>query len=269
MQECSFSKYSGCGNDFILFNNLAGHFPTQDSNLIRRLCHRKHGIGADGVILLDASKSSDFGMRIFNSDGTEAEMCGNGLRCLMKFIEAQGFDKEECTIQTMHRRLRAKKYGDLVETYLGAPKDLRWEITLNIEFQNYTIDCLDTGVPHAVIFVDNVKGIEVNRLGPLFRYHQAFAPRGTNVNFVQASDNNTIRIRTYERGVEEETLACGTGAAASAIAAARKYKMALPVKVAFESGDTVEVDYKVLDGVIEEVIQRGPARKLFQGVVTL
>lgn len=269
MQECSFSKYSGCGNDFILFDNLAGHFPTQDSNLIRRLCHRKHGIGADGVILLERSSSADFGMRIFNSDGTEAEMCGNGLRCIMKFIESLGFDKQEFTIQTMHRKLRVKKHSDLVETYLGAPKDIRWNQRVNVEGKEFSLDSLDSGVPHVVLFVDNVESINVNRLGPLFRYHQAFAPRGTNVNFVQVVGPDRIRIRTYERGVEEETLACGTGAAAAAIAAAEKFQLPLPVKVTFESGDTIEVDYKGSGRMIEEVIQRGPARKLFHGVVTL
>lgn len=196
-------------------------------------------------------------------------MCGNGLRCLMKFIEAQGFKRSECSIETMHRKVRAKKSNDLVETYLGPPKEIRWNLPLNVERKEFCIDSMDTGVPHAVLFVEDVDSIDVDRLGPLFRYHQAFAPKGTNVNFVQLTASGTIQIRTYERGVEKSTLACGTGAAAAAIAAVEKFKIPLPVKVTFESGDTIEVDYKGRNGMIEEVIQRGPAHKLFHGVVTL
>lgn len=264
--ELPFSKYSGCGNDFIMVNNLAGHFPFEDSNLIRQLCHRQLGIGADGVILLCKAEKGDFRMRIFNSDGTEAEMCGNGLRCLMQFIQEQGFIRQEYSIQTMHRLLKVRLQGEHVEMEMGSPSNVLWDVPVETEGTKYQLDCMNTGVPHAILFVKDVDGINVNLAGPGFRYHEAFAPKGTNMNFVEVQGNR-LKLRTYERGVEQETLACGTGAAAAAIAAVKRFKLNLPVQVEFRSGDTVEVNFKETNGQIEDVIQVGPARKIFHGVI--
>lgn len=266
--QLPFSKYSGCGNDFILFNNLAGHFPTQNSNLIRRLCHRQLGIGADGVILLEKADKGDFRMKIFNSDGTEAEMCGNGLRCLMQFIREQGYVENEYSIQTMHRQLRVKLRNEQVEMEMGSPSNISWDVQVEFNDRSYKVDYLDTGVPHAILFVKNVEGINVNNEGPGFRYHAAFSPKGANMNFVEVVGNR-LKLRTYERGVEQETLACGTGAAAAVIAAVKKHRLKLPVQVEFRSGDSVEVDFKEKDGRIEEVIQTGPANKIFHGVIDI
>ncbi len=266
--QLSFSKYSGCGNDFILFNNLAGQFPAQDSNLIRRICHRQLGIGADGIILLEKAQKGDFRMRIFNSDGTEAEMCGNGLRCLMQFIREQGYKDNEYSIQTMHRQLRVKLKNDQVEMEMGSPSNVSWDVPVEISNKKYRVDYLDTGVPHAILFVEDVARINVNKEGSEFRYHSAFSPKGANMNFVEL-DGNRLKLRTYERGVEQETLACGTGAAAAVIAAVKKHQLKLPVQVEFRSGDTVEVDFKEKNGRIEEVIQTGPANKIFHGVIDI
>lgn len=267
--ELPFSKYSGCGNDFVLINNLAGQFPSQNCNLIRQLCHRQAGIGADGVILLEKGQKEDFRMRIYNRDGSEAEMCGNGLRCLMKFIQDQGIGSCKCVIETMHRQLQVEMQGDQVVMQMGAPQDICWGLNISVDNAAYTVDFLDTGVPHTLLFVENLDEICVDELGPKFRYHMQFAPRGTNVNFVKLSGPNSIRLRTYERGVEQETLACGTGAAAAAIGAGFRGYMQPPIRVEFKSGDSVEVDYQLQDGRILDVVQAGPAHKIFHGFITL
>lgn len=266
MTEIPFSKYSGCGNDFILINNRGGSLRLNEKT-IENLCDRNRGIGADGIIFLENGREgSDFGMRIFNRDGNEAEMCGNGLRCLGQFIYELGFDKKAYRIQTKERSLKIDFADGLIKAEMGDAVDLNMDLKLEIE--KNPLDCcfLNTGVPHAVVFVEDIKKISVNTLGRQIRHHEQFSPAGTNANFVQKNSDNQIAIRTFERGVENETLACGTGAAASAISACLKWNMNPPIEVVFSSGEKLEITFTHEGKAFTSITQTGPALKTFHGV---
>lgn len=244
-----FSKYSGCGNDFILIDNRSGEH-TAVLQAIPKLCDRHRGIGGDGVIFLETGK--DFRMKIFNRDGSCAAMCGNGLRCLAQFILDLGHEKKTYTIQTKERLLSIGFKEELIMTDMGHVQDLKAK----------SEDCytLNTGVPHAVFFVDALDTISVKKRGREIRFHPDFSPEGTNVNFVEKLSGNKIAIRTYERGVEDETLACGTGAAASAVAASLKWNLKSPIEVTFLSKETLLIDISE-----NKISQIGSAVKLFDG----
>lgn len=268
--DVAFSKYSGCGNDFILIDNRKELFPHNNSALIAKLCRRPEGIGADGIVLLENSQQADYRMRIFNADGFEAEMCGNGLRCLKKFIEALGVKASSLMIETKERKLKVEENGEGIMASLGEPKHIKLHLSLAIDNTSYVTHYLDTGVPHAVHFVNRLEEVDVNGLGRKIRFHDAFAPKGANANFVELQGEHHIALRTYERGVEQETLACGTGAAASAIAAVLIYHLKPPIKVETRSGIPLIVNL-IFDeqAVIKEVQQTGPASFHFQGTIAL
>lgn len=260
-----FSKYSGCGNDFIIIDNRSNFFPADQPTRIQELCARRTGIGADGVILLENSLHSDFRMRIFNADGYEAEMCGNGLRCLMKFIRDQGVTTEQCVVETYLRPLSARIANDLVTIDMGAPFDFRWNIPLSIEGNSYTVHHINTGVPHLIYFTNTLKEFPLEALGPKFRHHPFFAPQGANLNIVQLMPNGELCNRTFERGVEGETLACGTGCVAAAIAASLFYNLPAPIKVRPLSQETLLVDFTIERDTIQNLTMTGPAIKIFSG----
>lgn len=267
--EFAFSKYSGCGNDFIMIDNRSCTFPSNNAALISRLCRRPEGIGADGLILMEASRKADFKMRIFNSDGKEAEMCGNGLRCFNKFLLELGFTSPFHEIETMERKLQVRMAGENVKASMGDPKDIRMNILLLIDGKEYIVHYLDTGVPHAICFVDCVDDLPVNTLGREIRFHPIFQQKGANANFVHCSGASSLSIRTYERGVEQETLACGTGATAAAIAAYLKFKMKPPISVRTKSGESLTIDFTVHENQITNVTQSGPAMYHFKGSFAL
>lgn len=260
-----FSKYAGCGNDFILFDNRSLTFPADPHAIVDRLCHRQKGIGADGVILLENSQKAHFKMRIFNSDGSEAEMCGNGIRCLLKFIQDCGIQGNQFDIETMRKTLKVCFEMDDVAVEMGDPAEVRWEIPLS----PWMVHHLDTGVPHAVIFSDNMDSLNLNECGPKIRFHTMFAPRGANANFAQVDAKGVVYVRTYERGVEQETLACGTGATATALAAARIYGLKAPVKVKVRSGDILKIDFNLVGDNFTDVRLIGPVQYVFSGTIDL
>lgn len=263
----AFRKYSGCGNDFILIDNRKGIFPVVPDYIVH-LCRRKHGIGADGVILLEHSGTADFKMRIFNADGTEAEMCGNGIRCLLKFIRDLGYTNSAYKIETMHGRHHQLQFnGEEVQVGMPIPTEIRWDIYLTVGQSTWKIHHLDTGVPHAVLFVENIDQIDLENLGPKIRHHPKFAPRGANVNFASRVDSTTLRLRTFERGVEAETQACGTGATATAIAAAHEFGMSGPIQLITRSGQTLVIHFKREEGSITDVVMSGPATFVFSGEI--
>lgn len=267
MSSFSFSKYSGCGNDFILFDHRSSYISQE---MVSKLCHRQNGVGADGVILVERSDVCDAKMRIFNADGSEAEMCGNGLRCLAKFLQELGFPKKRLTIETMTQTLEVDYIDDHILATMGTPHSLKQNIDLAIEGEKFITHYIDTGVPHAVIFVDELENVAVTPIGRKIRHHPQFAPKGANANFVKVVSPNAISIRTYERGVEEETFACGTGATASALIAALNYNLKPPIKVNTRSKEYLEIDFKIDHaGVIKNVSQTGPARKKFSGTLDL
>lgn len=266
----SFSKYQGCGNDFILIDNRSLFFPSDNRALTRHLCDRWLGIGADGIICLELSSSCDVKMRILNADGSEAEMCGNGLRCLGQFMMECGFPPRRYTVETMQRKLTVEPCEGLIKISMGHPEDIREPFQLDLAGISYEAHFLNTGVPHTVLFVENLENIPVEAWGPMIRHHPHFAPQGTNVNFVEQMGLNELAIRTYERGVEGETLACGTGAAAAALVAALKKGAQAPIVVNTRSDEQLRIDFSLLaSGLPQDVWQIGPAKKTFSGLVEI
>lgn len=256
-----YSKYTGCGNDFIVIDNRQPVFFQFPS--IPHLCDRKAGIGADGIILLENSKSADYKMRIYNSDGSEAEMCGNGIRCLMKFLHEVGEKPSACSVETMLKQLRLELDGEQVCVEMGDPFDMQWDLSID----GLKMDYLNTGVPHAIIFVDELESINPNLIGPPIRYHREFAPKGTNVNFARLNPSGVVQVRTYERGVEAETLACGTGATATAIAASHRYRLKSPVRVLVQSGEQLKIAFEWQGKRPTQVMMTGPAKKVGGGTL--
>jgi diaminopimelate epimerase len=253
--KLSFAKYHGAGNDFILIDDRGETFPVEDAPLIARLCQHRTGIGADGLILLQLSKKADFRMRIFNCDGREADMCGNGVRCLADFIRRLGVPKEELTIETGAQITRCHFVGDKVCVAMGA---FRW-IDREVQIGPYKVYAVDTGVPHAVIFGE-AEG-DFNTEARAIRSHPQFQPHGVNVNFARL-ENGKIRTRTYERGVEDETLACGTGAAAVGVVAQELHGLA---SVAILPASEEEMHVEIEEG---KVTMTGPATFVFKGEIT-
>jgi diaminopimelate epimerase len=260
--QLDFYKYEGAGNDFILIDDRTAFFPIENSSLIQRLCHRQMGIGADGVILLQNSQNqdADFRMRIFNSDGKEASMCGNGLRCLIQFIHSLGFEKSPLSIQTKHAILTCYKEGESIRISMGMPEVREWELELPLKNETLSVYVLHTGVPHAVVFVTDLEKVDVEKVGREVRNHPYFAPEGVNVNFAYAHSQNQIQVRTYERGVEAETLACGTGATAVGFVSHQLQKSDSPVSILTRSNEVLRIHCKN-----DDVFLEGPAKFVFQG----
>lgn len=251
MSTISFVKYQGAGNDFILIDDRAHSF---DRSLPPLLCHRRFGIGADGVILLQTDSVADFRMRIFNPDGSEATSCGNGLRCLMQFIADLGLSFPSCRIATTHRIVRAQFVGDQICVEMG-----RAQAVQRVYIDEREIYFLDTGVPHAVLFVPDVQTMDLLQEGAALRHHPRFHPQGTNVNFVSLRSDGSLSVRTFERGVEGETLCCGTGAAAVGWVAVRK-GMRNPMPIHFAGGVLlIQIDTQ------GHITMTGEARKVFEG----
>ncbi|KAF3361517.1 Diaminopimelate epimerase [Chlamydiales bacterium STE3] len=270
MTEIAFSKYSGCGNDFLLIDNRDNHFPAHNSGFIARMCHRPSGVGADGVILLEQSQTADFKMRIYNADGSEAEMCGNGLRCLKKFIREKGITASPLKIETMTRQHQVELIADCVKATMGEPTDIQLNLSLSINGKTHIVHFLNTGVPHVIQFVDDLEKAPVEALGRTLRYHPHFMPRGANANFVTITESSSLSVRTYERGVEQETLACGTGATASAIAAALLFQLPAPIQIKTRSGQFLTIDFTIDEhNQITNVTQSGPATYHFKGSFAL
>jgi diaminopimelate epimerase len=262
--KLSFEKYSGCGNDFILIDNRSLQFPISQS-LIQQLCHRKQGIGADGLILLENAEFAHARMRIFNSDGSEAEMCGNGLRCFAKWLIALGYSSSPLKIQVMNRTLQTWQKGEEIGIEMAIDENIEWDISIAYEDQLLTLHYLNTGVPHVILFGTDIQRVDLMNLGPFLRHHLRWNPKGTNVTLAQAIDQQTYRVRTFERGVEGETLACGTGATAAALAAAHLFDISSPITIETLSKERLTVNYERQNGCFKQVTLIGPVRFLFKG----
>lgn len=262
-----FSKYSGCGNDFILLDNRQKSFPSSCKKSIAALCHRQLGIGADGVILVEHSTNADIRMRIFNSDGSEAEMCGNGIRCFKKYLHELQFKAPCYRIQTFHNILTVKDLQENVQVGLQISSLPIRSVLIPLDRKERRGFFLDTGVPHLVFFVEpeEFEHIDLNCVAPALRYHPLFAPGGTNVNICKITGMTEIAIRTYERGVERETLACGTGSAAGAIIAGLHYETSQPVNVRVASGERLSFTFDIQKGGCKNLTMTGPAHWLYSG----
>jgi len=265
-----FTKMNGAGNDFILADNRTSHIQIT-SEQVARLCHRQRGIGADGLMLLVpcASGKADWAWEFWNSDGSRAEMCGNGARCFARYIQRLTGAPGALTFETVAGIITANFHGARVTVNLTPPHSLRLAESVPLAGGATAIHSLNTGVPHAVIFVPDANGAMVNQVGAEVRYHAHFKPKGTNVNFAQVLGPNHIRVRTYERGVEGETLACGTGVSAAAMISARVHGFTSPIKVQVQGGDTLEVAFNTVGEGFSDVQLNGPADFVFNGRVEI
>ena len=265
-----FTKMNGAGNDFVLIDNRA-HRITLSRDQVVRLCDRHRGVGADGVLLLTpaASGKADWAWEFYNSDGSMGEMCGNGARCFARFVQQLTGVKGGLTFETEAGVITASFQGERVTVNLTPPIELRLNQQVPLMAGTEIIHSINTGVPHAVLFVPDADQAMVQQLGPEIRRHPHFSPKGTNVNFVQRLGPNHIRVRTYERGVEGETLACGTGVTASALVSARLHGFTSPVTVQVQGGDALEVSFRQADGRFADVRLSGPAEFVFEGRIEI
>ena len=265
-----FTKMNGAGNDFVLIDNRRGEVTLQPDQ-VARICHRQLGVGADGLMLLVPSKQgkADWAWDFYNNDGSTAEMCGNGARCFARFIQKHAGANGRTSFETIAGVIGATFEGERVRVNLTAPKDLRLNEQVDLSIGSTPVHSLNTGVPHAVIFVPDADKAMVQNIGPEVRFHKHFAPRGTNVNFAQVLGPGKIRVRTYERGVEGETLACGTGVTASALVSAKLHGFTSPVTVKVQGGDTLEVTFREEGGAFKDVHLAGPADFVFDGQIEI
>jgi len=269
-----FYKMNGAGNDFIVIDNRDLSI-SLDEDTIAALCDRHRGIGADGLLAVEpAEKGADYKFRYYNADGGEAEMCGNGARCFGFFTAHLGSEDEELpttvSFETIAGILTAEIIEEEVRIAMSEPKDLELKAPVEIEGLSIDLHSLNTGVPHVVGFVDDLENFDVVSNGLAIREHPHFEPNGTNVNFVKILASDHIAIRTYERGVEDETLACGTGMVASALIHHLLNGAESPVKVDVEGGDTLTIGFeKTGDTSFANVTLTGPADFVFEGEIEI
>ncbi len=266
MKKINFYKMSGSGNDFIIIDNRNNVVEEKNlSDFISSACRRKMSVGADGLILIENSKNIDFKWRFFNSDGSRAEMCGNGARCAARFAYINKIAGPKMSFETDAGIVLAQVKNGLVKIKMTEPKDLKFDFTIDAADEPVTVSSINTGVPHVVIPVDNIDDIEVVKLGRKIRYHKKFAPAGTNVNFFYPVNEDKIKIRTYERGVEGETLACGTGAVACALVYANKTNIKSPISVMTKSGGWLSIYFERKTDAFYNIYLKGDARIIYRG----
>ena len=262
-----FWKMHGAGNDFILVDDRGETFPASDSAWLERISARRNGVGCEGIILIQPSLASDFRMRFFNPDGKEAEMCGNGARCVARLAHDIGAAPKRMSMDTVAGKLEAEIIEDVVRLHMTQPTDWRLDAELDLDGQRVAYGFVNSGVPHVVVSVANLDEYDVPGIGRRIRYHADFAPAGTNANFIMATGASELRVRTYERGVEGETLACGTGVVASALIAGAMELVGPPVSVTAMSGDVLQVGYVGSGQDVHDVTLLGPAEYVYEGDV--
>ena len=265
MNALRFTKIEGTGNDFILFDNHNGFFKGDERDFFARICARRTGVGADGILLIQEGDQSPVRMRYYNSDGKIAEMCGNAARCAAYYAYHHNIvDTSEFMIQADDGLHLARVQRDIIEVEMVRPSDFETGLDIVHEAGMEEGGLVDTGVPHLVIFTDHVGEVDVEKTAPKYRFHSRF-PDGVNVNFVQRMKQNQLQVRTYERGVEGETLSCGTGCVASALAAHRLSEYRSPVTVHTHGGD-LSVRF---DPEWSSVALSGPVHVIFDGLLHL
>jgi len=255
---------SGSGNDFIIIDNRDRVVDEIDlPGFIRSVCRRKMSVGADGLILIEPSDTADFRWRFYNSDGSRAEMCGNGARCAARFAYINGITGENLTFETDAGIVHGQVKAGRSKVKMPDPTNLRLEYAIYLKNGSLTVSSINTGVPHVVIVKDELEDIDVFGLGREIRNHEAFAPAGTNVNFICRQGQGQLAIRTYERGVEDETLACGTGSIASALITARQLNWPSPINLLTRSGESLTIHFKQKQGGFSDVYLEGDARLIY------
>ena len=289
MKVIDFTKMVASGNDFVVIDSshqfrrrrtsLRLAPVTSHQSLAKKACHRKFGIGADGLLVLEKSRVADIKMRIFNPDGSEAQMCGNGARCVALFKSqvtshpstSLRAGRSQVKIETRAGIIFSEVKGEKVKIKLTDPKNIKLNIPVKVNNRTIRVNFINTGVPHTVVFVAGLKEIDVFNLGRRIRYHQRFKPAGANVNFIEILNNNSLKIRTYERGVEDETLACGTGSVASAIIAAgalgHRGTGAQNINIHTKSGEILKVYFNSNHNSISDVWLEGKAKIVYKGEI--
>ncbi|MCZ7645538.1 MAG: diaminopimelate epimerase [Planctomycetota bacterium] len=270
MRAIPIVKMSGTGNDFVMVDNRDGLLKeAEKSAFVQAVCPRRVSAGADGAILVEPADKPghDFRMRYYNADGGEAEMCGNGSRCIAVFAYKLGAAGRAQKIQTVAGTLLASvpEDGRSAKVRLSQPGALEIKENVDILGAKRDLYCLNTGVPHAIEFCDDVSRIEIKPRGAAIRYHEVFKPKGANANFVQLLGKNEIRLRTYERGVEDETLACGTGATAAAIITGLVHGYKSPVKVHIASGDALTIHFELQEKTSAPPLLEGAVKTVYKG----
>lgn len=266
-----FEKMNGTGNDFVVIDNRGGIVPLEEqAEFAKKVCRRMFSIGADGLILIEKSETCDFSWNFYNADGSVAEMCGNGSRCAARFAYRHKICGPKMSFETLAGVIEAEicEEEEHVRVKMTQPYDFRLDLSLRLDDVEYPVTYVNTGVPQAVIFVKE-DDVPVKKWGRKVRFHEIFEPKGANANFVRCLDDGKIKVRTYERGVEDETMACGTGAVASAIYAAMLKGMESPIDVVTSGGGTLTIHFDLQDGpVVENVYMEGPARIVCSGNLT-
>lgn len=262
----AFTKMNGAGNDFVVVDNRDGTVRLTPDQIVR-ICDRRRGVGADGLLMLVRSVTgrAPWAWEFYNCDGSPADMCGNGARCFARFVQRLTATDGDVMFETGAGVITARFEGAEVTVNLTVPREMRLNESLAFETGAQLVHSVNTGVPHAVVLVSDAESAMVQSMGAAIRHHPHFAPRGTNVNFVQILEPGSIRVRTYERGVEGETLACGTGVTAAALVCARLRSFASPVRVLVQGGDTLRVSFEDAGGGFRDVRLSGPADFVFDG----
>ena len=263
MGKINFTKMVASGNDFVITELKIKNSKLKNlRDLAKNICDRKYGVGADGLLLLEKTKKADIKMRIFNADGSEAAMCGNGARCVALWSKSKVL-----TIETKAGIIESALNGDNVKIKLTDPQGIKLSIPIKVNNRLLKVNFINTGVPHAVIFAQGLDKIDAVNLGRQIRFHKRFAPKGTNVDFVEFLNENSLKIRTYERGVEDETLACGTGSVAVALISVMRYALSTirKINIYTRSGEILRVYFKRDKDKFSDVWLEGKAKIVHKG----
>ncbi len=261
-----FYKMHGGGNDFVLIDHRRACIPEgEQPAFARKVCARQLGVGADGLILLEESSRADFSWRFYNADGSEPEMCGNGGRCAARFAVLNGLAPNNLSFETLAGIIHAEVEGRQVRLAMIGVGDFRLKQQIPINGETLTGHFLKVGVPHVVVPMSDLEQVPVTLWGRTVRFHPMFKPAGTNVNFIRFKGPHALEVRTYERGVEDETLACGTGAVAAALIAARLGKAASPTVVHTRGGEALTVHFQSQGETFADIYLEGEALVVFQG----
>jgi diaminopimelate epimerase len=264
-----FTKMNGAGNDFIMIDNRTGDVRLSAEQIVR-ICDRHRGVGADGILLIEpAQNGADFRMRYYNSDGGEAEMCGNGARCFARFAKRVANAPDQMSFETPAGVIGARLEGDQVRLTMSEPRGLRFDLEVSAGGKEWRAHFINSGVPHVVVPVTKIADVDVKGNGASIRQHEMFAPAGANVNFIEKRGARAIAIRTYERGVENETLACGTGVVASALVFAAMEKVKGPISVLVKGGSELSVGFERDSDEFRKVTLTGPAEFVFEGTMEI
>lgn len=241
--EIPFTKLTGAGNDFVAVDNTQGRLQVDWSAFAIAVCERHYGVGADGLLVLAPSTRADFTMLYYNADGSSGGMCGNGGRCCVLFARENGIEHDDISFEALGYLYKATFTGDGIRVAMKDPERVRRGILVHTTAGKFLCHAVNTGSPHVVTFVEDLEKVDVTATGRELRGHKEFMPEGTNVNFVKVIGKDSIAIRTYERGVEAETLACGTGSIASAVITAMERGAPSPVTVRTRSGEILRVGF--------------------------